>query len=134
MKIDVSKKEIFSIGEIKMNGKVIGTVLGVVGTLLWFMPLVHVSFMGIDAYQTGVHIGGIAYILILASLAYAVLSWMGQHVPRIIAASVALAISLLFLAQAGASLAWGLLALILVNVVSLYIAVRDNKSSLTVKA
>ncbi len=109
-----------------MNGKVIGTILGVVGVFLWFMPLIYVSFMGIDAYQAGNHIGGIAYLLLLASLAYAVLSWIEQHVPRIIAASVALAISLLFIVQAGSSAAWGLFGLIVVNVAGIIAAIRDN--------
>ena len=71
--------------------------------------------------------GGIAYLLLLSSLAYAVLSWIEQHVPRIIAASLALAICLLFLAQAGSSVAWGLIALIIVSSASIVLAIRDNK-------
>jgi hypothetical protein len=110
-----------------MNGKILGTILGVVGVLLWFMPLAYVNFMGMDAYQAGNHIGGIAYLLLLSSLAYAVLSWIEQHVPRIIAASLALAICLLFLAQAGSSVAWGLIALIIVSSGSIVLAIRDNK-------
>lgn len=112
-----------------MNCKIIGTILGVVGVLLWFMPIAYVSFMDADAYQAGNHIGGIAYLLLLASLAYAVLSWIEQHVPRIIAASVALTISLLFLAQAGSSAAWGLFGLIVVSVAGIIAAIRDNKVS-----
>lgn len=110
-----------------MNGKVLGTILGVAGVLLWFMPLAYINFMGADAYQAGNHIGGIAYLLLFASLAYAVLSWIEQHVPRIIAASVALAISLLFLAQAGSSAAWGLFGLIVVSIAGIVVAIRDNK-------
>lgn len=112
-----------------MNGKILGTILGVVGVLLWFMPLAYVNFMGMSAYQAGNHIGGIAYLLLLSSLAYAVLSWIEQHVPRIIAASLALVICLLFLVQAGTSVAWGLIALIIVSSVSIFLAVRDNKLS-----
>lgn len=74
-----------------MNRRTIGTVLGVVGVVLWFMPLAYVTFMGQEAFQAGHHVGGIAYLLLAGSVAYAVLSWMEQHVPRIIAASVALA-------------------------------------------
>lgn len=111
-----------------MNGKVIGAILGVAGVVLWFMPLANVDFMGIGAYQAGNHIGGIAYLLLSASLAYAVLSWIEQHVPRIIAASLALAISLLFMAQLGSSAAWGLYGLIVVSITGIVVALRDNKA------
>lgn len=111
-----------------MNNKIIGTILGVVGVLLWFMPFAYINFMGVEAYQAGNHIGGIAYILLFASLSYAILSWIEQHVPRIIAASVALAVSFLFLAQAGSSVAWGLACLIIVSIASVVVAIRDNKA------
>ena len=109
-----------------MKRNIVGTVLGVAGVLLWFMPLAYVRFMDVDAYQAGNHIGGIAYLLLFASVAYTYLSWNEQHVPRIIAASVALAISLLFLMQAGSSSAWGLIGLIVVSGASIAVAVRDN--------
>lgn len=110
-----------------MNGKILGAILGVAGMFLWFMPLVIVNFMGTNFHQAGNHIGGIAYLLLFASMAYAVLSWIGQHVPRIIASSVTLAISILFLAEAGSSAAWGLFGLILVGIAGIVAAVRDNK-------
>jgi len=111
-----------------MNPKIVGTVLGIIAVFLWFMPLANVKFMGMAVYQAGNHIGGIAYLLLLASFAYVILSWMEQHVPRIIAASVATAICLLFLVQAGTSVAWGLMGLIVVSIASIVLAVRDNKS------
>lgn len=109
-----------------MNPKILGTLLGVAGVLFWFMPLAYVDFMGVGAYQAGNHIGGIAYLLLLSSLSYAILSWLEQHIPRIIAASVALAICLLFVVQAGSSVAWGLNSLALVSIASIVVAVRDN--------
>lgn len=111
-----------------MDRKTIGTVLGVVGVVFWFSPLAYVSFMGSEAFQTGHHVGGIAYLLLFALLAYSALSWIEQHVPRIIAASVALAVSLLFLFQAGSSAAWGLYGLTLVSIASIIVAVLDNKA------
>lgn len=110
-----------------VDGRTWGAALGVAGMLLWFMPLIN--FLSLNMHQSGVHIGGIAYLLLFASLAYAVLSWLGQHVPRMIAGSVALAICLLFLVQVGESAAWGLIALILVSAISIVLAVRDNKIS-----
>ncbi len=112
-----------------MDRKSIGTVLGVAGVVFWFSPLAYVNFMGTQAYQAGNHVGGIAYLLLFASLAYAAMSWTGQHVPRIIAASVALAISLMFLNQAGSTAAWGLYGLTAVSIVSILLAVQDNKAS-----
>lgn len=112
----------------KNNRKITGTILGVFGIILWFMPMAYVDFMGEEAYQAGNHIGGIAYLLLFASLAYAALSWFEQHIPRIIAGTVASLISLLFVIQAGSSGAWGLYVLMLVSIVSIALAVRDQKS------
>lgn len=112
-----------------MNTKLAGTLLGVAGTLLWFMPFVHLQWMGTNAYQTGQHIGGIAWLLLFACFAYAVLSWMGQHVPRIIAAAVALAISLLFLAQVGEAAGGGLLGIIACSMAGIWLAIRDKRRS-----
>jgi hypothetical protein len=114
--------------EMNMKNKVIGTILGVIGMLLWFMPFVYVEFMGMKAHQTGQHIGGIAYLLLISSIAYAVLSWLEQHTPRIIASIVATAICLLFAVQAGASIAWGLLGLMIISAMGVALAARDIKS------
>jgi membrane protein implicated in regulation of membrane protease activity len=92
---------------------------------LWFMPLVE--FDGGAMYQSGEHIGGIAYLLLAALLAYAVLSWLGQHPPRIIASGLALVISLLFLVRFGVYAAWGLYGLMLVSVAGIVLARRDVK-------
>jgi len=112
-----------------MNKKIIGTILGVIGTCLWFMPLAQIEFMGMNMYQSGSHIGGIAYLLIFATLAYSVLSWIEQHIPRVIAAAVALAICGLFFVQAGSSAMWGLYGLIVVNIACVVLAAIDIKSS-----
>lgn len=110
-----------------MNGRIVGALLGVAGAFLWFMPLAYIQFMGIDAYQAGHHIGGIAYLMLLALLAYAMLSWIDQHVPRIIAAAVALAVSLLFLVDAGSSSAWGLIGIVAISIAAVITAMRDQR-------
>jgi len=115
-----------------MNKKLIATLLGVSGALLWFMPLVNVEFMGQHMHRTGQHIGGIAYLILLAALAYTALSWMQQNVPRSIASGLAAAICGLFLFQARADAAWGLYALLLVNVGCLTLAVLDNMATVAV--
>lgn len=92
-----------------MDNKVKGVLLGVAGIILWFMPLASwdQEFMRqtMTVHQAGHHIGGIAYLLLLSSVAYAALSWYEQHQLRIIAGSVATGISLLFLVQAGSTVA-----------------------------
>lgn len=116
-----------------MDNKVKGVLFGVAGIVLWFMPLAAWDqvFMGqsITMHQAGHHIGGIAYLLLVASIAYAALSWFAQHQLRIIAGCIAVGISLLFLVQAGSNAAWGLLALIAVSGAGVWFAILDNKKS-----
>lgn len=127
-----SKLEIFSEEE-TMDSKVKGVLLGVAGIILWFMPLIawKQEFMGesMNMYQAGSNIGGIAYLLLLSSLAYAVLSWLNQHQLRIIAGGVASGICVLFLIHAGSSTAWGLIALSIVSAASIWFAVIDHKKN-----
>lgn len=112
-----------------MHSKVIGIVLGIAGVLLWFMPLVTIQFMGMTGYQSGSQVGGIAYLLLLASISYALLSWREQHVLRIIAASTALLITVLLVVQAGSQVAWGLVSLLIVSALSVGFAVRDLRAA-----
>lgn len=105
-----------------------GVLLGVGGLVLWFTPFVYVEFMGVDAYQSGQHIGGIAYLLLLASIAYAALSWVEQYQLAIVAAGVAVGICALFAVQAGTSIGWGLALLMVLSIVSIVLAVRSNKT------
>jgi hypothetical protein len=107
-----------------VNSKVLGAVLGAVGLFLWFQPF---RMLGGGFWQSGQHIGGIAYLLLFAMAVYAVLSWMELHVPRMIAAGLALAILLVILLSAGAAAAWALYALIVLNVASMALAWRDEK-------
>lgn len=94
------------------------------------MPWITVSWMGMDGlFQTGIHIGGIAYLLLLASATYAVLSWIEQPVPRLVSAFLATLISGLFFLQAGSAVAWGLIGLFLTSVSSTIFAYIDYKSS-----
>lgn len=111
-----------------MNNKEICTALGCAGVVLWFMPLAYVEFMGLAGYQAGHHIGGIAHLLLLALLAYAALSWTGQRSPQIFSGVVALAVSLLLLASAGESAAWGLYLLTLVCLAGTILAVKGRRA------
>lgn len=116
--------------EQNMDNKLKGVLLGVASFILWFMPLAswEQEFMGQmqSLYQAGYHIGGVGYLLLIASSAYAILSWFEQHQLRIIASVVALGICILLLIQAGSSVAWGLILLTIVSTGSAWLAISDN--------
>ncbi|WP_224983832.1 hypothetical protein [Geomonas agri] len=105
-----------------MRGKAIGVALGVVGMVLWFMPLVKVGF---NVYVVGKQIGNVSYILVIGSLAYTVFSCFDLHKLRVITATISTAISLLLLSEAWNFAAWGLYGLNIVSVASWLAAVSD---------
>jgi uncharacterized membrane protein len=113
----------------------IGVAIGVAGIFLWFMPLASwtTNFMGsnINIFQTGYHIGGIAYLLLFSMLAYSVLSWFKLHSLRIIAGALSLLICLMFLLQIGSNVGWGLIGLILVSILGIVFGIMDNKKQKT---
>ena len=85
------------------------------------------KYRGMEIYQAGHHVGGLAYLLILSSAAYAYSSSILNRQLAIIASAVATGISILFLLQAGSSVAWGLLCLVVNSVASLIMAVKMDK-------
>lgn len=116
-----------------MDNKLKGVLIGVAGVILWFMPFAawEQEFMGQNMMmnQSGQHIGGIAYLLLLAAGGYAYWSWVQQHQLRIVAAAVMLGVSVLFAVRAGTSTAWGLIGLLLVAGGGLWLAWRDGQGS-----
>ena len=74
-----------------MYKKEFGFLLGLLGIFLWFTPLIYLDvdkmkgsfFDGLVLYQTGHHIGGIAYLLLLSCAAYSYSSWLCNNEPRI---------------------------------------------------
>lgn len=111
-----------------MDKRAVGTLLGIAGILLWFMPWAQFSMGEMAFAQTGSHVGGIAYVLLMSSLAYAVLSWVPQPVPRIIVAALSTLLSGLFCLEAGEAAAWGLVGLCMVSGISLLHAIEENRT------
>jgi len=111
-----------------MDKRVVGTLLGIAGMLLWFMPWTEFSMGDMDFYRTGSHIGGVAYVLLMSSLASAVLSWVPQPVPRIIVAALSTLLSGYFWLNAGEAAAWGLVWLCAVSGFSLLQAIERNSA------
>lgn len=105
-----------------MRGKAIGVALGIVGMVLWFMPLVKVGF---NVYAAGRQIGNVSYLLVVSSVVYALFSFFQLHKLRVIAATVSTAISLLLLSEAWTYAAWGLYGLNFVSVAGWLAAVSD---------
>jgi hypothetical protein len=111
-----------------MDKRVVGTLLGIAGVLLWFMPWMAFSMGDMDFHRTGSHVGGIAYVLLMSSLASAVLSWVLQPVPRIIVAALSVLLSGFFWLNAGEAAAWGLVWLCAVSVIALLQAIERNSA------
>lgn len=117
-----------------MDRKTVGMLLGLAGVILWFMPFLSVEmggynnmFHGLQLHQGGHHIGGIAYLLIISSAVYAVSAWLLNKQISIVAAVVTLGISAWLVIQAGSSVAWGLISLVVVAIVSLILALTMDK-------
>jgi len=114
-----------------MDKRILGVIVGVAGIFLWFMPFVSWTgeFMGVSRtlFQTGQHIGGIAYLLLFSMFAYSVLSWFKLHQLRIITGALSLLICLLFFAQIGSNIGWGLIGLILISALSIILAMKDYR-------
>ena len=108
-----------------MINKVFGTILGTLAIILWFMPMNYVSMMGMDMYQAGNHLGGIAYVVLACSFAYALMSWTTLHIPRIIVSVVATLVCLLMLAMLVDTFAWGLVAMTITSAISAILASWD---------
>lgn len=78
-----------------MTNKTMGVIYGAAILVLWFMPFRTVNFFGMVGQQTGVEVGGIAYLLLLAGVGLAATSWTEQHQPSMIICIVGIIVSLL---------------------------------------
>ncbi|UUM32189.1 hypothetical protein [Vibrio japonicus] len=111
-----------------MDKKVVSLSLGIIGVFLWFMPFIKVEMSSFVSYQSGKHIGGIANLLVVASLAYLILSVLELHAPRVVAAVVASAICAQLILQVGSWAGWGLIAHTVVSLIGVYLSVEDYSS------
>lgn len=105
--------------------KTIACAIGLVACFLWFMPMRYVTYMNIDMYQSGMHIGGWAWLIILCVFAYTCLAWTPLHAARMVVSGAALIFSLLLMLGLGESLAWGVVGLSLSTFVCLVLAFFD---------
>ena len=109
-----------------MERRTFGLVLGFAGCILWFMPWVawEQEFFGrvMPVHQAGNHIGGLAYILFAAAAVSGIAAWMRQYQVQFISGLVALGISALYAWHAGEQIAWGLVGLLAVALLTLLVA------------
>lgn len=110
-----------------MNNGTQDVILAVAGILLWFAPFQYVEFMNVVGYQSGSHIGGLSYLLLIAYVAYAVFSWKALRPLALVAAATGLGVGLLFAVQVGTSIAWGLIGQVLVLSYASFRAYRLRK-------
>lgn len=110
-----------------MNNGTQDVILAVTGILLWFAPFQYVEFMNVVGYQSGSHIGGLSYLLLIAYVAYAVFSWKALRPLALVASATGLGIGLLFAVQAGSNIAWGLIGHLLVLSYASFRAYRLRK-------
>lgn len=110
----------------KLSSNISGLVLGVVGILLWFAPWAQWQgeFMGQTRtlFQSGQHMGGIAYVVLLAAAGYALGAWQCRRQLQLLAAGVWLLVAGLHFARAGGA-AWGLCGLLVTACLALLRAV-----------
>ncbi len=111
-----------------MNNGTQDVVLAVAGILLWFAPFQYVAFMGMVGYQSGSHIGGLSYLLLIAYIAYAVFSWKDLRQLALIASATGLGIGLLYAVQAWTNIAWGLIGHVLILSYASFRAYRLKKA------
>lgn len=78
-----------------LTNKTMGVIYGIAILVLWFMPFRTVNFLGLIGQQTGLEVGGIAYLLLLAGVSLAVTSWTEQHQLSLIICIVGILVSLL---------------------------------------
>lgn len=103
---------------------ILGIILGIATLALWFAPFVSYGAM----YQAGHHIGGLAYLLPLASVAFGILSFLGQFKVRFIVALAHSALCLLYVSQAWASIGWGLIVLTAVSLQASHTSFADFRN------
>ena len=111
-----------------MDKRVVGTLLGIAGMLLWFMPWMAFSMGDMEFHRTGSHIGGIAYVLSHKLNRSTGNRPPPQPVPRIIVAALSVLLSGFFWLNAGEAAAWGLVWLCAVSVIALLQAIERNSA------
>ena len=85
------------------------------------------DFGGMNMYQSGEHIGGIAYLMLLAPAVFAYFSWVKNHQLQFIAAGAQALLCLLFIVPrlAAGNVRFGIIALTLLAGVMIYRSFTD---------
>jgi predicted membrane protein len=110
-----------------MTKKNIDVMLCVASIFCWFLPFYSISGMfgmanNVEYYQSGEHIKGIAYLMLIAPVAFAYFSWTANSQLKLIAAGSQLLLCALFVLSHVGSLKYGL---ILLFALALYMVVKS---------
>jgi hypothetical protein len=84
------------------NKQIIDILLGVTSLIFWFQPFNSVSFgndmfQGSEMYQSGEHIGGLAYLMLILPVVFAYFSWQENHQFKLISGGTQLLLCVIFL-------------------------------------
>ena len=119
-----------------MNSKIIDVVLAVASVFFWYQPFNSVSndlfgndFGGAAMYQSGEHIGGMAYLMLIVPLVFAYFSWVKNQQIQFIAAGAQLLLCALFILprlMAG-NVRFGIVALTVLAGVMMYRSYMANE-------
>lgn len=107
-----------------------GLLIGIANVFFWFAPWYSWTqeFMGeqVPMMQNGTHIGGIAYLLIVASVLYAVFAYQKNHQLQIVFGSIQLGVALLLMTNG--NLSWGLPAIAFTSIAGIWIGMKAKKA------
>jgi hypothetical protein len=109
-----------------MDKKMIGTTLGVVGVILWFQPFVSFGRL----FQSGQHIGGLAYVLLAASIIFATASYFEKFDLVKLLSFVILGLTSLLVFQYMGKSGWGLISYLILAIYSVYYALEPKKKDI----
>lgn len=111
-----------------------GLTIGIVNVFLWFAPWYSGSmeFMGetIQVTQNGTHVGGIAYLLMAASILFAVFSYLKNYQLQKVFGTVQIAAAGMFCLNG--SLSYALPLIIILSGIGIWFAKKESAVLITV--
>ncbi len=105
-----------------MDSKVIGAVLAALSAYFFYQPFVRINHI---FYQSGEHIGGISYALLLLPIAFAAANWVKQKQLALIFSICATLLAAQYLIRIGpATAGMGIWGVFICSAIMVYLAFR----------
>ena len=91
--------------------KLVGVMVAIVATFLWFAPFVTNQMAGMEIVRSGADLGKMSYLLLAAAWAGAIFGYIGKADLIVVSATVGFAVSGLYVAATtvneGTTAEWG---------------------------